>query len=160
VCVCVCVCVWIRNTGVVSSLNLVLNAAVWSAAHLNSVERTCCFHYIGGCGHSRGDVYERFRNTLKECAEKMILTYGNKCLWCMRCGVFFLPLTHVGSITCCNFLVTVLIEGSEINYSVVTKKKENKRKNNKRTNSQFHTEPKKEDTQTGNYVTPFHKEED
>ena len=89
VCVCVCACVWIRNTGVVSSLNLVLNAAVLSAAHLNSVERTCCFHYIGGCGRSRADVYERFRNILKECAEKMVLTYGKKCVSDVCVVVYF-----------------------------------------------------------------------
>jgi len=69
-----------------------INAAVCSAAHLKSVERTCCFHYIGGCGHSRADVYERFRNILKDCAEKMILTYGKKCASDV-CGVVYFFFT-------------------------------------------------------------------
>ena len=57
-----------------SSLNLLQDAAVWSVAPLNSIEITCWFHYVRGCGRSRANVYERFRNILEEGAEKMVLT--------------------------------------------------------------------------------------
>jgi hypothetical protein len=50
------------------------NPSQGSRKALGSTERTCCFHYIGGYGRCRADVYERFRYNLEECPEKLILT--------------------------------------------------------------------------------------
>jgi len=77
----------------------------------------------------------------------------------MCCSIFFFPLTHVGSITCCKFFVTVLIEGSEINYSVVTKKRKINEIIRKEQIQNFILN-KRKNIQTGNYVTPTHKEEE
>ena len=81
------------------SLNLLLDDAVCSAADLNSIVRTCSFHYIGVCRRSGDDVYKRFRNILEECAEKMIV-----CASDLGGVLLFLTLTHVESITRCNIV--------------------------------------------------------
>jgi hypothetical protein len=108
-----------------SSLNLVLGGVVWSTAHLNSVEITCCFHYTvqeaADAPQSMGTNV--FGISWKSVLRKWFDLRQKVCIWFIRCVIFFYQWHILGQLYAITlFFVTVLIEGSEINDSVVTEK--------------------------------------